>query len=428
MLKQIIKWIGRIILCLLIFVAGIALIAALMPIETEPVIADAESGAGVRSVIPSYSGLLREFPELDAAETDLVALGQELFFDPILSSENDTSCATCHHPDKGFSDGLAAAVAADGSALKRNTPTLWNVGYAGLFFHDGRADSLEEQAMISLLESSEMNADPDATVAELQAIPEYVALFESAYGSAADVTFENIHQALAAFQRSLTANDTPFDRYAAGDFDALTAAQRRGLSLFRSGATRCFECHANPTFASDTFRVIGVDSDDPGRAEIAEGTAGAFRVPTLRNIALTAPYMHNGSVATLEEVIQFYADGGGRGLHDNEDVDVFVQGFTLNEQEKEDLVAFLHSLTDEQNLPEIPATALSGLPTVAQFDNPVRDTVAQMNIGAEGQNVAQRDPQEITVEAGETVQSAVDRSRPGDTILIVNEWWWISAI
>jgi len=161
-----------------------------------------------------------------------------------------------------------------------------------------------------------------------------------------------------------------------------------------------------------------VDSDDPGRAEIAEGTAGAFRVPTLRNIALTAPYMHNGSVATLEEVIQFYADGGGRGLHDNEDVDVFVQGFTLNEQEKEDLVAFLHSLTDEQNLPEIPATALSGLPTVAQFDNPVRDTVAQMNIGAEGQNVAQRDPQEITVEAGETVQSAVDRSRPGDTILI----------
>lgn len=412
------RWIGRLILALVIVIAVVGLIAALMPIETEPVIADEESGAGVRSVIPSYSGLLREFPERDAPQAELVALGEALFFDPILSKENDMSCASCHHPDKGFSDGLALAETANGTALKRNTPTLWNIGYAGVLFHDGRVGSLEEQAEVSLLESSEMNADPAETVAELQEIPEYVALFEAAYGAGEGVTFENIHQALAEFQRSLTANDAPFDRYAAGDFDALTSAQRRGLSLFRSGATRCFECHANPTFASDTFRVIGVESDDPGRSAVGDGQQGGFRVPTLRNVALSAPYMHNGSLATLEEVIQFYADGGGRGLHGNEDVDTFVQGFALNEQEKQDLVAFLHSLTDETHLPEIPETALSSLPTVAQFENPARAIAAEMNIGGSGQNVEPRPAQEITVKEGETIQAAVDRSIPGDTILI----------
>ena len=168
-------------------------------------------------------------------------------------------------------------------------------------------------------------ADPQTMVADVRAIPEYVALFQSAYGLSADaITPEAVTRALAAFQRTLISDDSPFDRYAAGDFDALSSPQRRGLAIFRSGATRCFECHGAPTFASDTFRVIGVDSDDPGRAGVvADGVFGAFKVPTLRNVALSAPYMHDGSMSTLEEVIDFYRDGGGR-AHGFDKVDVFV--------------------------------------------------------------------------------------------------------
>ncbi len=214
----------------------------------------------------------------------------------------------------------------------------------------------------------------------------------------------------------MTSGDSPFDRYAAGDFDALTPQQRRGLAVFRSGATRCFECHTAPTFGSDTFRVVGVPSDDPGRAGVVDdGVAGAFKVPSLRNIALSAPYMHNGSMATLEEVVDFYAAGGGR-AHDAEQVDVFVNGFELTEQNRADLLAFLHALTDESNLPDVPDTALSGLPVVERIDNPARAVSAETNAGTTGANVAARDPMTHVVQAGESIQAAVDKALPGDTI------------
>lgn len=424
MFKTVFKWIGRILLGLIALIVIALLVLALSPIETEPVIADADSGAGVRSIMPSYSGLLREFPPLDAPDPAQAELGRHLFFDPALSKDNDRSCANCHHPDKGFSDGLALAQTPDGDALQRNAPTLWSIGYTKKLFHDGRAATLEEQAAISLLDSSEMNAEPDELVAELAAIPAYADLFANAFGAGengnSQIEFEQIGAALAAFQRTLTANNTPFDRYAAGNFDALTSAQRRGLTLFRSGATRCFECHANPTYASDTFRVVGVESDDLGRGGVAtDAPEGSFRVPTLRNIALSAPYMHNGSMQTLEEVVQFYADGGGRQFEDGTpDMDVFVQGFELNEQEKADMVAFLHALTDESSLPDVPAVALSGLPTVERIESNARAIAATMNVGTEGQNVAERPAQVMTVQSGETIQSVVDRARPGDTIRI----------
>jgi parallel beta-helix repeat protein len=254
--------------------------------------------------------------------------------------------------------------------------------------------------------------DTAALVAELETIPEYTTLFNNAFDDG--MNLENIERALAAFQRSLISNNSPFDQYAAGNFDALTSQQRRGLALFRSGATRCFECHAAPTFASDTFRIIGVNSDDPGRAGVSDdGQVGAFKVPTLRNIALTAPYMHNGSMATLEEVIDFYAEGGGS--VDNQDI--FVNGFDLNEQEKTDLVAFLFALTDEGALPEIPTAVPSGLPVVSHIQNPVRDTAASYNSGtASGESARAREPMTIRVQEGEHIQTAVDRAQPGDTI------------
>ena len=216
----------------------------------------------------------------------------------------------------------------------------------------------------------------------------------------------------------MISDQSPFDRYAAGDFNALTPQQRRGLAVFRSGATRCFECHSAPTFASDTFRVIGVDFDDPGRAGVVEdGQQGAFKVPSLRNIALSAPYMHNGSLATLDDVVDFYQQGGGR-VNGADNIDVFVNGFDLTDQEHEDLVAFLYALTDESGLPSIPAAVPSGLPVVTHVDNPQRAVAADINIGANGALEPARDPITITVEPGTTIQSAVDKAQPGDTIEI----------
>ena len=419
MLKTIGKWLWRTLAAILVLIMGWATVAGARPILPEPFIPDNDAGAGARSILPSYSGLQREFPELASVDEAAAELGEHLFFDPILSQNNDMSCAHCHQPDNGFSDGLQVAKTAAGIDLERNTPTLWNVGYLGQVFHDGRAASLEEQAEISLLDSTEMNGDPATIEAELSTIPAYVELFDAAYGPDS-VSFENVTKALAAFERTLIANDTPFDRYAAGDFDALTPAQRRGLTLFRSGATRCFECHANPTFHTDTFRVIGVESDDPGRAGVADnGIEGSFRVPTLRNVALTAPYMHNGSFETLEEVVQFYADGGGRQFGDtNDKMDAFVQGFDLSEQEKSDLVAFLHALTDESALPEPPSVALSGLDVAQNNVSPGRAVANRLNRESSASNQDPRDPITITADPNLPIQRAIDAARPGDTVLI----------
>ena len=407
-------------LLLLIFIG-----AGLIPPETDPPVDMTNHGAGSSSVQPSYTGLQRAFPDLNEPDdnpttSEKVELGRLLFFDPILSENNDMSCATCHHPDRGFSDGLATALGPDGQVLERNTLTLWNVGYAGHLFWDGRLSSLEEQTHFPLTHPDEMGVtDTDALMADLRAIPEYIDLFNVAFGGGETaVTLDNLTYALAAFQRTLISNNSPFDRYAAGDFNALTQQQRRGLALFRSGATRCFECHTAPTFASDTFRVVGVPSDDPGRAAVAaDGTFGAFKVPTLRNIALNAPYMHDGSMATLTEVIDFYAEGGGR-AHAIDKVDMFVNGFELSNQDREDLIAFLYALTDESQLPIVPTAVPSGLPVVERFDNPERDRAAIINIGSNNALVASRPPTTLLVEPGMTIQETADLAQSGDTIEI----------
>jgi parallel beta-helix repeat protein len=413
----VVKWIGRVVVGLVVLLLAIFVVAAVMPVAADPVVGE-NHGAGASSVEPSMTGLQRAFPVTNEpadnpASEAKVELGYLLFFDPVLSENNDISCASCHHPDLGFGDGRVMGVGPAGTGLARNVPALWNVAYARNLFWDGRLQSLEAQAELPLTHPDEMGVrDTAALVAELAAIPEYTGLFEGAFADG--VSLENVERALAAFQRSLISDDSPFDRYAAGDFDALSSQQRRGLALFRSGATRCFECHTAPTFASDTFRIIGVESDDPGRAGVSEdGEPGAFKVPTLRNIGLTAPYMHNGSLATLEEVVDFYARGGGEG----ENQDIFVNGFDLSEREKADLVAFLFALTDESGLPEIPAAVPSGLPVVAPIENPAREIAAGYNVGsAPGEGATAREPVTIRVAEGEGIQAAVDRAQPGDTI------------
>ena len=423
-MPRVLKIIGVIALINVIVLVLLLVVAAIMPEPADPPIDMANHGAGSSSVEPSYSGLQRAWPASNEpadnpTTPEKAALGKLLFFDPLLSENNNMACATCHHPDLGFGDGQPVANGPDGP-LTRNTPTLWNVDYVQKLFWDGRMDSLESQVNFPLTHPNEMGvSDIAALEAELRANPEYVALFDAAFGGGEQaVTADNMARALAAFQRTLLSQNSQFDRYAAGNFDALTPQQRRGLALFRSGATRCFECHSAPTFASDTFRVVGVPSDDPGRAGVTpDGQQGAFKVPTLRNIALTAPYMHNGSLATLEDVVNFYADGGGHAFGvDN--VDVFVNGFDLNDQERSDLVAFLYALTDEWSLPALPEAVPSGLPVVQRLENPARAQAFAINRGGGGETAAPHDPTTITVQNGESIQTAIDRAQPGDTVLI----------
>lgn len=411
----------------ILLLVGVAL-AAFVPLPPAVELPEDKWGAGSSSVEPAWSGLQRDFPASnETAENpstpEKVELGRLLFFDPLLSHNDDMSCASCHHPDMGFTDGNAQAIGADEKTLQRSSMSLWNVAYNTNFFWDGRAATLEDQMEIPLTHEDEMGGDPDDIVAELKAIPEYVELFEKAFGSSDAVTYENARNAIAAFERSLVTNNSPFDRYATGDVNALTPSQRRGLGLFRSAATRCFECHAAPTFSDDSFSVTGVpdlpgQEHDAGRKAIEDSSLdGAFKAPTLRNIALTAPYMHNGVFNTLEEVVDFYSKGGGRDAG-VQNVDIHVIGFELNEQEKADLVNFLYALTDESNLPEIPTSVPSGLEVVEKLDSTqARQVVSEVNVDeTEAASIPSHEPVTLRVESGQTIQEVVDQALPGDTI------------
>ncbi len=351
------RWIG--------IVLGLVLVSGLFFAAISLMMPSAES-----TLIPvPYISVQEPFPPLNEPEDnpttpEKVALGRLLFFDPILSENDDISCAHCHRPDKGLSDGRATSIGTSGQPVSRNAPTLWNVGYADNLFWDGRIQSLEAQIIFPLTNPDEMGVQNIAEmVAELQAVPEYEALFAAAFPGE-PIELAQVEKALAAFQRTLISQSSSFDRYAAGDESALTPAEKRGLDLFRSTKARCVECHTFPTFASESFRVIGVNSSDPGRAGVMEnGLEGSFKVPTLRNVALTAPYMHNGSMSTLAEVIEFYSDGGGR-VRGVENMDLLIQNLQLSQQEQADLAAFLLALTDESKLPETPDSVPSGLPVI----------------------------------------------------------------
>lgn len=440
-MKIALLWLQRIVLGLVALLILGLIVAVIVPVPRDPILAAEDYGAGASSVAGSVSGLERQFPPIsqmgsNPSSAEKIALGRLLFFDPVLSENNDISCATCHHPDLGFSDGLPQAIGAGGeglgsersggTSLTRNSPSLWNVAYATQLFWDGRVDSLEYQALVPLSHMDEMGVANTKTLEEeLRGIDAYVELFSIAFGGSSNsITVENVVRAIASFERTLLSMDSPFDRYAAGEQGALSASQQRGLDLFRSAATRCFECHAAPTFANESFRVVGVPDfpglpHDPGRAgAVGDGVDGAFSVPSLRNVALSAPYMHNGIFSSLEEVIDFYAQGGGR-VDGVENVDPFVRGFELSEQEREDLVAFLFALTDESQIPKIPSEVPSGLSPVGQLSNPARSAVTATNVGAQSSSVQQdREALTLIVGEGESIQSVVDRAQAGDTILI----------
>jgi len=243
-------------------------------------------------------------PSDDGTAAKAAALGKLLFFDPRLSGDNKMSCATCHEPEKAFTDGLKTATGAGGKSLKRNTQSLLNLGLYSVYFWDGRAISLEDQALAPIRAADEMNQDPDELVRELSAVPGYVQRFQSAFGTG--VTKEGIATALAAFERILVTRNSPFDRFLAGDKSALSEEALEGCHLFKDAG--CIRCHSGHALTDSKFYRLGVDHRDPGRGAITGNKREmyAFRTPSLREVARTGPYMHDGSFETLEQVVQFY--------------------------------------------------------------------------------------------------------------------------
>jgi cytochrome c peroxidase len=281
-------------------------------------------------------------PAANPQTPEKVELGKKLFFDRRLSGDGTMSCSTCHDPEKGFSDDLAISLSYPTTRNWRNSPTLINVGFQKFLFHDGRAHTLEEQALFPMMSAFEMNQNLDFMEEEIRSVPQYVEAFRKVFGG--EVTRERMAMALAAFQRTLVSINSPLDRFLKGDKNALSAEARNGYEVFM-GKGKCADCHDGVNLADNKFHALNVPenaeqekdprvaatrrfvakvsnyedyrnlTEDPGRYLVTKDRKDwkAFRTPTLRDIARTGPYMHNGIFESLDQVIEFFDQGGGKG-------------------------------------------------------------------------------------------------------------------
>lgn len=281
-----------------------------------------------------------------------VALGERLFFDPILSSDRTVSCSTCHLPVLAFTDAHLRSVGVQGRRGRRNAPSLLNVAFRPALFWDGSQRSLESQALTPLEDPNEMDLPVADALARLTADPEYPALFAEAFDGEGP-NAKTLSFALAAFQRTLVSAPVAFDRHRAGDREAFTDEERRGLFLFEG---HCQSCHAGPLLTTGRFANNGaaVTDEDPGRelATADPADRGTFRIPSLRAVARTAPYFHDGRFNTLEAVIDHY-DRGGDGTPGQ---DERIGPLALTDAERAALVAFLRTFDDETATPHVPPT------------------------------------------------------------------------
>lgn len=280
----------------------------------------------------------------DPGEAKRAALGRELFYAPILSSDGGVSCASCHRQDKAFTDGRSLSLGAFGRTGKRNAPSLVNVAYRTRLFWHGGSPSLELQALGPLSDPNEHDFQPEQTVQVLKDDPYYTRRFDEVFGKAPSLT--TLTQAIAAFERTIISYNSPFDRYSAGDTSAMSESAVRGMDIFY-GKAECFHCHVGRNFSDNRAHnnAFLLFNPDIGVAQVtdAEEDVGKFITPTLRNVALTGPYMHAGQLATLEEVIDHYNEGG----QPNPNADPLIRSLDLSETEQADLLAFLNALTDE---------------------------------------------------------------------------------
>ncbi|MBQ0796370.1 cytochrome c peroxidase [Zhongshania sp.] len=324
-----------------------------------------ESGVG---------GLKTGLPPLrEGFSAQQIDLGRLLFFDPLLSADGDMACSSCHQPARGFADGLAGSVGRHGEVMHRSAPTLWNVGFLRELFWDARATSLEEQMQGPLFSQEEMANTPQQLLKSLQGNTDYAALFKQAFGNG-PVTLEQIYTALTAFESSLVSLSSRYDLYANGFHEVLTQPEIEGMNVFRSFVARCAECHTPPAFTNQQVAVIGTPEPegaalDPGVQAITGDVSqrGGFRVPTLRNIELTAPYMHSGRFKTLRETVAFYTGGRGHAVPKGEHLSLHwhIWEPKLTDHELDLLVAFLKTLTDQSFMPVLPTKVPSGLAPVA---------------------------------------------------------------
>ena len=334
----------------------------------------------LRSNYDSYSslenvgvgGLKTGLPKLrDGFSPAEIDLGRYLFFDPVLSANHDLSCASCHNPDKGFADGKARSQNSKGQELPRNAPSLWNVAFLSRLFLDGRATSLEAQMQGPLYDAKEMANTPQKLLSSLNAIQAYRQLFASAYkDAAAGIRLDHVYRAITAFESSLISLNSRYDLYAHGVADALNKNEIEGLNVFRSFVARCAECHTPPLFSNQQIAVLGSPEPagqpfDAGAGAIAgnPGLRGGFKVPSLRNVALTSPYMHSGRFTSLRETVSFYNEGRGHAVPKGEKLALHwhIWEPNLSVKELDRLVDFLKTLTDESFKPQRPSAVPSGL-------------------------------------------------------------------
>lgn len=288
------------------------------------------------------------FPEGNELTEERWALGKRLFFDPILSSEGTVSCASCHLPEMAFTDGKQVSEGVEGRLGTRNAPTLANVAYHPYYTREGGVPTLEMQILVPIQEHAEFDFNILLIAERLNADSSYINQSWAAYEREPDAFV--ITRSIACFERTILSGSSPYDRFLNGNKSALTSAEKRGMDLFFSEKTNCSECHGGFNFTNYAFENNGLYETyaDPGRFRLTgdEADRALFKVPSLRNVGVTAPYMHDGSLPTLEAVVEHYNSGGKNHTHKSQ----LVNPLDLTDQEKTDLIAFLKALTDNDFL------------------------------------------------------------------------------
>ena len=322
--------------------------------EKQPILpADNLPEIDLSADIPRGLSGLPKAPANNPLTEEKVALGRKLFFDPILSENNTVSCASCHQPDHGFANPDPKAIGLHGRVGERNAPSLLNKAYASHLFWDGRAESLEEQAISPLSNPKEMGSNIQDAIDRLRNNEEYVALFTAAFDESDEpaIRAETIGKAIASFERTLLIGNSGVDQFRGANYEALNESARQGMWIFESRG-KCWKCHSSKTFSDQEFHNTGVGFEqadrDVGRMEFTGKTEDRFKfkTPGLRGVAQTAPYMHDGSVATLREVVEFYNRGGAP---DDPLLSEEIAPLKLSEEDIENLVEFLKALDTDGN-------------------------------------------------------------------------------